>query len=401
MLLSNLKLNILKQQSTPPTRHYSNYKKLKKDSSNYWFHGTSAATLIGITHSDFQLLPTGHLLNRRIIPYTGELDQGISFAGINFDYLSGTNFNNVKTAIHYAYTHQKVHIDKSEFCKIILNILHDLERNENHQDEDLDWYPLLFINCLKLRQIDEDFYFKQFHTRIQNQLKKISQSFDLYKSKINKIYRLLDLQINEPFESFDKIKMHLDTLSGHQIDKSIGKNTLLNDNQNWTKEKYKEIFLQPSKFWDQISATNFDEFNILSAIFLIKQLDRIFFETNKDNIQLFIENILHCIERYETVMQKAISEEPVPIHLSSENIDEILHLSDIPLVIEGYIDPVVPRRTSMMIGEIAIKTKLTLGKEIKTLYTPEYSIPRVKKFITDYQLNNDVQVLDLHKELLI
>ncbi len=76
------------QISEEPSKKRTKISSLEKQNSFQplqvkWLHGTSGISLLLLKKTNFALIPFGRLYEKKIVPITGELTDGIKFFGVN------------------------------------------------------------------------------------------------------------------------------------------------------------------------------------------------------------------------------------------------------------------------------------------------------------------------------
>lgn len=134
-----------------------------------WLHGTRSPALAVMIATDRTMHPTGKLLERNIIPLTGELKIGITGSGANIENISGTSVSRlgVETVISYAsdfkasVTEEWKKVSLAHINKIIMLTESTLANDPNlegrfAESTKFDWLQVgLYVERLKV--IDPDY----------------------------------------------------------------------------------------------------------------------------------------------------------------------------------------------------------------------------------------------------
>jgi len=70
--------------------------------TNTYYHGSNSSSLVGVLNKELSgLRPTGDILKSGMVPYSGELNSGISDSGVNRDNISVVPRENINVALDY------------------------------------------------------------------------------------------------------------------------------------------------------------------------------------------------------------------------------------------------------------------------------------------------------------
>jgi hypothetical protein len=131
--------------SSPPELVASLARKIK------WTHGSNSAALETLPATDYTLVPTGKLLERKIVPMTGEIKQGgMRSFGISQRALSGCVPKQINTSWRYASTISHSFDEPRDFSERFLNSLTHLSYSFPEDDY---WDPIL-VDLGRLKQWD-------------------------------------------------------------------------------------------------------------------------------------------------------------------------------------------------------------------------------------------------------
>ena len=357
-----------------------------RKSSIKWLHGTSGLSLLLLKRTNFKVIPTGRLLERKIAPLFGELHEGITLFGVNQYATSGMRFQN-RNALPVVWSYAKIQTNHSRFeqdleSKIEEN-LKKIEDDFKKNPKALHHAPLksLALSVLQLRQWNEQLYFDKFSERIKK-LQGIERvdNYTLH-SRILRMRKRMELALPK-----DEVACLSDNLEKNLL---VSAPPCDEDQGDYDNEENHALYCLDLAMYAHQKRQDVISGRISGREYCNFVLD-VMKKTDYFDYKMEIDKIERGLYREIGRITKAFDDTPTPIRLTQEEITKIKETDEFPLILASTKEEGLYEEGQLL--ESSVRRPLSLGKDIDVMITTRERLQEVQRFVVENGFEKEISV---------
>lgn len=405
------------------------YPLLAKNIRLQWATGTRSGTLIGMERqSEPALVPTGRLLAKNRVPLEGELAYGLAVDSVNRKALSGCSFEWYHNAMAYAVN-----------PGVPASIAREIELLKSARGENQFRIPILRLKVAVLRMIHLGATPEQVNlakSLLRECIDHMPPNTTHWEKYAPLIGRTVHGKFGDPLSKEEIDALPLGTIVGVNRAIKIEFAGALESTENgvckvWNRENNRSMTvnekdvnpknfalryakrplpagtlvsvstLQPKLCYDVYQGKNRSSFPVVNReeihVFSQEKIDRALNRLKNPRIHgvdhAMLKETIAPREALEEIMDLFETERPLELTEKERSFLE----NPFPLVwaTSEKLDEVKAKVMSAIKGEVAMRKRLTLGKEITVVFTKSKKIEEVKAWLAEHNLASTVKVLSL------